>query len=91
MTPGIDPPQNHEFELAKQLADAVVEAGVNHLVFSSLKNIDKTTDEKNFVPHFTNKARVEEYIRTLTIRSTFIYIALLYEPHGILHPLSARR
>jgi uncharacterized protein YbjT (DUF2867 family) len=78
MTPGIVPPQTHEFELGKQLADAVVEAGVQHLIFSSLENVDKITGGKKFAPHFTDKANVEEYIRTLPITSSFIYMAFFY-------------
>lgn len=78
MTPGIAPPETHELELGKQLADAAVEAGVQHLVFSSLENVDKITEGKKFAPHFTDKARIEEYIRTLPIKSSFIYMAFFY-------------
>jgi len=78
MTPGIVPPQTHETELGKQLADAAVEAGVQHIIFSSLENVDKITAGKKFAPHFTDKARVEEYIRTLPITSSFIYMAFFY-------------
>ena len=78
MTPSIAPPQTHEFELGKQLADATVEAGVQHVIFSGLENVDKITGGKNFAPHFTDKARIEEYIRTLPVKSTFIYMAFFY-------------
>lgn len=78
MTPGIAPPETHEFELGKQLADAAVEAGVRHLVFSSLENVDQITNGKKFAPHFTDKAKVEAYIRTLPITSSFIYMAFFY-------------
>jgi len=78
MTPNIAPPATHEMELGKQLADAVVEAGVSHLVFSSLENVDKITDGELSAPHFTDKARIEEYIRTLPIKSSFIYMAFFY-------------
>lgn len=78
MTPGIAPPETHELELGKQLADAAVEAGVQHLVFSSLENVDKITEGKKFAPHFTDKARIEEYIRALPIKSSFIYMAFFY-------------
>lgn len=78
MTPGIAPPETHELELGKQLAGAAVEAGVQHLVFSSLENVDKITEGKKFAPHFTDKARIEEYIRTLPIKSSFIYMAFFY-------------
>jgi uncharacterized protein YbjT (DUF2867 family) len=78
MTPGIAPPETHEFELGKQLADAAVEAGVPLLIFSSLENVDKITEGKKFAPHFTDKANIEQYIRTLPIRSSFIYMAFFY-------------
>ncbi|MBB6272507.1 uncharacterized protein YbjT (DUF2867 family) [Pedobacter cryoconitis] len=78
MTPGIVPPQTHEMELGKELADASVEAGVQHLVFSSLENVDKITQGKKFAPHFTDKAMIEEYIRTLPIASSFICMAFFY-------------
>lgn len=78
MTPGIAPPHTYETELGKQLADAAFEAGVQHLVFSSLENVDEITSGKKFAPHFTDKARIEQYIRTLPVTSSFIYMAFFY-------------
>ena len=78
MTPNIAPPQTHEFALGKELADAAVEGGVQHLIFSSLENVHKITGGEKFAPHFTDKARVEDYIRTLTITSSFIYMSFFY-------------
>ncbi|SDF79799.1 Uncharacterized conserved protein YbjT, contains NAD(P)-binding and DUF2867 domains [Pedobacter terrae] len=78
MTPNIAPPANYEFDLGKELADAAVEAGVKQIIFSSLENIDKLTGGKLFAPHFTDKARIEEYIRTLPVKSTFIYMAFFF-------------
>ncbi|NII82695.1 MULTISPECIES: NmrA/HSCARG family protein [unclassified Pedobacter] len=78
MTPSIAPPQTHEMELGIQLADAAVEAGVQHVIFSSLENVDKITEGKKFAPHFTDKAKIEAYIRTLPITSSFIYMAFFY-------------
>lgn len=78
MTPGIIPPASHEMELGKQLADAAVEAGVQHIIFSSLENVDKISEGKMFAPHFTDKAKIEEYIRTLPVTSSFIYLAFFY-------------
>lgn len=78
VTPNIVPPANHEFGLGKELADAAVNAGVQHIIFSSLENVDKISGGNRYAPHFTDKARIEEYIRTLPVVSTFIYMAFFY-------------
>ncbi len=78
MTPPIMPPATHETELGKLQADAAMEAGVEHIVFTALENVDAITGGKKFAPHFTDKARVEEYIRTLPIVSSFVYLAFFY-------------
>jgi uncharacterized protein YbjT (DUF2867 family) len=78
MTPSIAPPQTHEMELGIQLADAAVEAGVQHIIFSSLEDVDKITEGKKFAPHFTDKAKIEAYIRSLPITSSFIYMSFFY-------------
>jgi uncharacterized protein YbjT (DUF2867 family) len=78
MTPPIMPPATHETELGKQLADAAVEAGVQQVIFSALENVEKITEGKKWAPHFTDKARVEEYIRTLPVVSSFVYLAYFY-------------
>jgi uncharacterized protein YbjT (DUF2867 family) len=78
MTPPIAPPATHETELGRQQADAAVAAGVRHIVFSSLENVDAITGGRKFAPHFTDKARVEEYIRTLPVAGSFIYLAYFY-------------
>lgn len=78
MTPSIAPPATHETALGRELADAAVEAGVQHIVFSSLENVDRITLGEKFAPHFTDKANVEDYIRTLPVRSSFIMLAFFY-------------
>jgi NmrA-like family len=67
MTPQIDPQDDVEFALGKQLADAAVEAGVGHIIFSTLENVEKITGGKKHVPHFTSKALVADYIRSLPV------------------------
>jgi uncharacterized protein YbjT (DUF2867 family) len=78
MTPVVIPPDTHEAELGKQQADAAVEAGVQHIVFSGLENVNRITNGTKYAPHFTDKAEVEEYIRTLPVRSSFILLAFFY-------------
>jgi len=78
MTPPITPPATHERELGQQQADAALEAGVEHVIFSALENVEQITGGRKFAPHFTDKARVEEYIRTLPLTSSFIYLAFFY-------------
>lgn len=78
MTPGIAPPDTHEFELGRQLADAAAAAGVQRVVFSGLENVEQITGGTKFAPHFTDKARIEAYIRMLPLKSAFIYMAFFY-------------
>jgi uncharacterized protein YbjT (DUF2867 family) len=78
MTPPIAPPDTHEQALGRQLADAAVEAGVQHIVFSSLEDVDAITGGEKWVPHFTDKAKIEAYIRTLPVTSSFIQMAFFY-------------
>src|SRR4051812_19113938 len=51
MTPPVAPPATYEEELGKQEADAAVEAGVQHIIFSSLENVEKITSGKKWAPH----------------------------------------
>src|SRR5262245_4525464 len=75
MTPNLIPPADYEFVLGREQADAALAAGVQHVVFSSLENVEKRTAGRKWVPHFTGKALVEEYIRNLPITSSFVYMA----------------
>jgi len=62
-----------ETEHGKNVADAAEEAGVQHLIFSSLINVTKASAGRlPHVAHFDAKADVEEYIRGKGIPTTFI-------------------
>jgi hypothetical protein len=78
MTPPIAPPQTHEAQLGMEMADAAVEAGVQHIVFSALENVDAISGGTKLAPHFTDKARIEEHIRSLPVRSSFVMLAFFY-------------
>lgn len=78
MTPPLAPPSTEEFTLGCQLADAAVEAGVRHVVFSALENVDERSSGTKYAPHFTDKALIAEHIRTLPIAHTFIMLAFFY-------------
>jgi len=68
-----------EFEVGKGLVDAAKEAGVQHFVWSSLPNADKITGGKIHVPHFTNKALVEDYARESGLRCTIVLPPFYYQ------------
>ncbi|MBX5166884.1 MULTISPECIES: NmrA/HSCARG family protein [unclassified Rhizobium] len=78
MTPVVAPPATYEFDIGRDLADAAVGAGVDHIVFSTLENVDEITGGSKFAPHFTDKARVKAYIQSLPVRSSFVELAFFY-------------
>ncbi|KAI1751904.1 NMRAL1 protein [Xylaria castorea] len=61
-----------EEQQGRNIADASKEAGVKHLIWSSLLDINKLTNGKlPHVYHFDSKAHVEEYIRSIGVPATF--------------------
>lgn len=78
MTPQSNPQDDVEYALGKQLADAAVDAGASHIVFSTLEDVEKITDGKKPAPHFTSKARVADYIRSLAVSHSFVMLAFFY-------------
>ncbi|GAB1311576.1 hypothetical protein MFIFM68171_01786 [Madurella fahalii] len=68
---GADP--GTEFEHGKNVADAAKDAGVQHIVFSSLINVtDASNGRLRHVAHFDRKADIEKYIRWQGTPATFI-------------------
>ncbi|WP_431273986.1 NmrA/HSCARG family protein [Variovorax ureilyticus] len=72
------PPGQPELALGCELADAAHAAGVQHIVWSGLENVEARTGGAKWAPHFTEKALVEAHIRSLPLRSSFIYLAFFY-------------
>jgi uncharacterized protein YbjT (DUF2867 family) len=64
--------KQRELGQGKAMADAAVASGVHYFIFSSLPNGGKMSDGKlQKLDHFDVKAEIEEYIRTLPIKSSF--------------------
>jgi len=82
MTPGFAPEasgaETPETALGYRMADAAINAGVKHIVFSSLENIERISAGQLWAPHFTDKGKIEDYIRTLPVSSSFIQLAFFY-------------
>ena len=74
----VPPPGQPELALGVALADAALAAGVEHVVWSSLENVERRTGGTLWAPHFTEKALVEAHLRTLPMRSSFIQLAFFY-------------
>lgn len=67
------PESDDELVQGRNVADAAKDAGVKHLIFSSLLNVTKLSDGRlKHVLHFDRKAEVEEYIRGTGTPSTFV-------------------
>jgi len=78
MTPNLPPPAVFEYELGCQLAQAALKARAQYILFSSLENVAKISGGSLLAPHFTDKAKIESYIRSLPISSAFIMPAFFY-------------
>ncbi|KAL2070147.1 hypothetical protein VTL71DRAFT_13173 [Oculimacula yallundae] len=65
--------QEIEVQQGMNLADAALESGVQHFIWSSLPNVTELTNGalKN-VYHFDSKAKVEAYIRTTALPATYL-------------------
>lgn len=69
---GVDDPLEAEFEVIKTIADVAVEVNVQFLIFSTLPSIRNISQGKyTAVAPFDAKAKGEEYIKTLPIKSAF--------------------
>ncbi|PWY67994.1 hscarg dehydrogenase [Aspergillus sclerotioniger CBS 115572] len=63
----------HEVNHGRALVDAAVAVGVPFYIYSSLPNISKNSNRAlKWGGHFDGKEEVEQYIRSLPIRSAFI-------------------
>ena len=69
-----------EFEQGKLIADSAMKQGVKYIIWSSLPNVGRISQGKlRNVKHFDEKAKVEDYIRGLQIKSSFISPAFYFQ------------
>ncbi|KAJ5758382.1 hypothetical protein N7520_005538 [Penicillium odoratum] len=55
------------------VANAAKEAGVEHIIYSSLLNVTETSSGRlTHVPHFDYKQKTEQYIRSTGVPATFV-------------------
>jgi uncharacterized protein YbjT (DUF2867 family) len=69
-----------EEEQGKRFAELARKAGVHHLVYASVASADKKTG----IPHFDNKARVEETVRSLGFPSYTILRPVFFMENWLL-------
>ncbi len=62
-----------EIAQGKIAIQAVKDAGVNHFIWSTLPNVEKISNGKFDVPHFTGKAKVDELVKNAGFKNyTFV-------------------
>jgi len=71
-----------EFQSGKNTVEAAVEAKVQFVVASVLDDVEKISGGRISVPHFTEKARVEELWRKSGIASAFVGLGCYLENFG---------
>jgi len=67
-----------ELELTKQILDVAKQAGVKHVVYSSLADVEQVSGGKLDVPHFTMKAKALEYAKSLGFQYLTAVEAAMY-------------
>ena len=68
-----------EYDQGVNLIDAAAEAGVGHLVLSTLPSSRKVSRGAIHLPHFETKARMEEHAQLRNVPFTFVHVAFYFE------------
>ncbi len=69
-----------EFDQARAAVKAAREAGVQHLIWSTLPNVEAISQGKISVPHFTTKAKVEQLVKDAGFTyHTFVIAPFYYQ------------
>lgn len=71
-------PGTDEVKQATAAVRAAKDAGVNHLIWSTLPNVETISGGKLHVPHFTNKAKIDQVVRQAGFENHTFVIAPFY-------------
>ncbi|CAI5503898.1 unnamed protein product [Closterium sp. Naga37s-1] len=75
-----------EVEVGKGVVEEARGAGVQHVVWSTLPHVHRLSKGQLNVPHFTNKAQVEEVVRASGFKHhTFVMCAFYYQNFAHFH------
>ncbi len=67
-----------EIKQATAAVRAAMDAGVKHLIWSTLPNVEAISGGKLHVPHFTNKAKIDQIVRQAGFENHTFVIAPFY-------------
>ena len=71
---------NDEVTQGRNAVEAAASGGVSHFVWSTLPNVEELSGGKFEVPHFTNKAKVDEFVSSAGFEShTFVEAPFYFE------------
>ena len=68
-----------EYQMGKNLIDAVHQSSIKHFVFSSLEDYNKLSNGRFPVPHYDVKAALEAYAKSVQLPATFVQLSFCYE------------
>lgn len=71
-------PGTDEVKQATAAVRAAKDAGVNHLIWSTLPNVETISGGKLHVPHFANKAKIDQVVRQAGFENHTFVIAPFY-------------
>jgi uncharacterized protein YbjT (DUF2867 family) len=71
-----------EYQQGRNVVDAAKEAGVKHLVMSTLEDVETISGGKIHSWHFTVKGRIETYAKQQEVPYTFVRYAFYFQNFG---------
>ncbi|KAF1813911.1 NmrA-domain-containing protein [Eremomyces bilateralis CBS 781.70] len=68
----------NEFAVGKALADEAKRVGVKHYIYSTMPDHSRFRKGWKSLPLWARKAEIEEYVKKLGLRATFVYTAIYH-------------